>query len=171
MGTLDILLSLCLAMDLAYRGFDVLILAPLLVLLAVLLREAGIPRHLLPGAIALGAFTFTMAALPGTPAILSAIPSPFFGTDAFTAPILGLIGGSIMLLLGETRDEMGEVTGAAAAVRPQDRASLGSRGFVGKDFGPSRTNRSLWLHDCFAPSGTLCAGLSPLEANSWPRVF
>ncbi len=67
---------------------------------AALFREAGIPKRLLPGAIALGAFTFTMTALPGTPAIQNAIPSPFFGTDAFAAPILGLIGGSIMLLLG-----------------------------------------------------------------------
>lgn len=67
---------------------------------AALFREAGIPKRLLPGAIALGAFTFTMTALPGTPAIQNAIPSPFFGTDAFAAPILGLIGGSIMLLFG-----------------------------------------------------------------------
>ena len=65
-----------------------------------LFREAGIPKRLLPGAIALGAFTFTMTALPGTPAIQNAIPSPFFGTDAFAAPILGLIGGLIMLGLG-----------------------------------------------------------------------
>jgi len=41
-----------------------------------------------------------MTALPGTPAIQNAIPSPFFGTDAFAAPILGLIGGLIMLGLG-----------------------------------------------------------------------
>ncbi|MCU9949517.1 GntP family permease [Pseudomonas sp. PDM13] len=65
-----------------------------------LFRQAGIPKRLLPGAIALGAFTFTMTALPGTPAIQNAIPSPFFGTDAFAAPILGLIGGLIMLGLG-----------------------------------------------------------------------
>lgn len=195
MGTLGILLSLALLMFLAYRGYNVLILAPLMALLAVLFagdaalmlptytqvfmkslggyliqffplfllgaifgklmddsgsaraiaqgivtrlgrerailaivlacglltyggvslfvvafavypigtalfREAGIPKRLLPGAIALGAFTFTMTALPGTPAIQNAIPSPFFGTDAFAAPILGLIGGLIMLGLG-----------------------------------------------------------------------
>ena len=195
MGTLGILLSLALLMFLAYRGYNVLILAPLMALLAVLFagdaalmlptytqvfmkslggyliqffplfllgaifgklmddsgsaraiaqgivtrlgrerailaivlacglltyggvslfvvafavypigtalfREAGIPKRLLPGAIALGAFTFTMTALPGTPAIQNAIPNPFFGTDAFAAPILGLIGGLIMLGLG-----------------------------------------------------------------------
>lgn len=67
---------------------------------AALFREAGIPKRLIPGAIALGAFTFTMTALPGTPAIQNAIPSPFFGTDAFAAPGLGLIAGLIMLGLG-----------------------------------------------------------------------
>lgn len=67
---------------------------------AALFREAGIPKRLLPGAIALGAFTFTMTALPGTPAIQNAIPNPFFGTDAFAAPGLGIIGGLIMLILG-----------------------------------------------------------------------
>jgi H+/gluconate symporter-like permease len=50
----------------------------------------------MPGAIALGAFTFTMTALPGTPAIQNAIPIPFFGTDAFAAPGLGVIGAAIM---------------------------------------------------------------------------
>lgn len=67
---------------------------------AALFREAGIPKRLLPGAIALGAFTFTMTALPGTPAIQNAIPNPFFGTDAFAAPGLGIIGALIMLILG-----------------------------------------------------------------------
>ncbi len=34
-----------------------------------LFRAAGIPRRLMPAAIALGTTTFTMSALPGTPAI------------------------------------------------------------------------------------------------------
>ena len=32
-----------------------------------LFRQANIPKRLIPGTIALGAFTFTMDALPGTP--------------------------------------------------------------------------------------------------------
>lgn len=67
---------------------------------AALFRQAGIPKRLMPGAIALGAFTFTMTALPGTPAIQNAIPIPFFGTDAFAAPGLGVIGAAIMFGLG-----------------------------------------------------------------------
>ncbi|MBI1209695.1 MAG: GntP family permease [Azospirillum sp.] len=65
-----------------------------------LLREADIPKRLIPGAIALGSFTFTMTALPGTPAIQNNIPSPFFGTDGFAAPGLGTIAGLIMIGLG-----------------------------------------------------------------------
>ncbi|WP_281965809.1 hypothetical protein [Serinicoccus marinus] len=53
---------------------------------AALFREAQVPTRLIPGAIALGAFTGTMTALPGTPAIQNAIPHPYFGTDGFAAP-------------------------------------------------------------------------------------
>lgn len=65
-----------------------------------LFRQADIPKRLLPAAIALGSFTFTMTALPGTPAIQNAIPMPFFGTNAFAAPILGTVAGVIMLFGG-----------------------------------------------------------------------
>lgn len=67
---------------------------------ATLFRELDIPKRLIPGAIALGALTFTMTALPGTPAIQNAIPMPFFRTDSFAAPGLGIIGGLIMLIGG-----------------------------------------------------------------------
>ena len=65
-----------------------------------LFRAAGIPRRLLPAAIALGTSTFTMSALPGTPAIQNAIPMPFFGTTPFAAPGLGLIAAVVMLGFG-----------------------------------------------------------------------
>jgi H+/gluconate symporter-like permease len=65
-----------------------------------LLREAAIPRRLMPAAIALGTSTFTMSALPGTPAIQNAIPMPFFGTTPFAAPGLGVIASAIMLGFG-----------------------------------------------------------------------
>jgi H+/gluconate symporter-like permease len=67
---------------------------------AALLREINMPKRLIPGAIALGSFTFTMTAFPGTPAIQNAIPIPFFGTNSFAAPGLGLIGGFMMMILG-----------------------------------------------------------------------
>lgn len=67
---------------------------------AAIFREANIPKRLIPGAIALGAFTFTMDALPGSPQIQNQIPSRYFGTDAYAAPWLGVIGGSLVFLGG-----------------------------------------------------------------------
>jgi H+/gluconate symporter-like permease len=54
----------------------------------------------MPAAIALGTSTFTMSAMPGTPAIQNAIPMPFFGTTPFAAPGLGIIASAIMLGFG-----------------------------------------------------------------------
>ena len=65
-----------------------------------LFRAAAIPRRLMPAAIALGTSTFTMSALPGTPAIQNAIPMPFFGTTPFAAPGLGVVASLIMLSFG-----------------------------------------------------------------------
>lgn len=67
---------------------------------AALFREAGIPKRLIPASIAAGAFTFTMTALPGTPQIQNAIPMQYFGTDAYAAPVLGIIGSIIMATAG-----------------------------------------------------------------------
>lgn len=65
-----------------------------------LFRAANVPNRLLPAAIALGTSTFTMSALPGTPAIQNAIPMPFFGTTPFAAPGLGIVAAAIMLGFG-----------------------------------------------------------------------
>ncbi|TVP73670.1 MAG: GntP family permease [Rhodobacteraceae bacterium] len=67
---------------------------------SALFRDADLPKVLIPATIALGAFTFTMTALPGTPAIQNAIPMPYFGTTPFAAPGLGVLTGLIMLALG-----------------------------------------------------------------------
>ncbi|GAB7541992.1 GntP family permease [Cupriavidus sp. CuC1] len=65
-----------------------------------LFAAAQIPRRLMPAAIALGTSTFTMSALPGTPAIQNAIPMPFFGTTPFAAPGLGVLASAVMLAFG-----------------------------------------------------------------------
>lgn len=65
-----------------------------------LFREAGIPKRLLPGTIALGAFTFTMDALPGSPQIQNAIPMRFFGTDLYAAPLFGTLGAILVFASG-----------------------------------------------------------------------
>ncbi|GAA4641606.1 GntP family permease [Pontixanthobacter gangjinensis] len=67
-----------------------------------LLKEADIPKRLFLGALALGAGTFTLTALPGTPSIQNIIPTLHLGTDLYAAPWLGLAGGTIMFVLGMT---------------------------------------------------------------------
>ncbi|MEV8519841.1 GntP family permease [Dyella marensis] len=67
---------------------------------AELFRQADIPKRLIPGTIALGAFTFTMDALPGTPQIQNIIPTSFFGTTAWAAPWLGTLGAVFILSVG-----------------------------------------------------------------------
>ena len=66
---------------------------------AELFRSSAIPKRLLPATIALGAFTFTMDALPGSPQIQNIIPTGFFHTTAWAAPRLG-IAGALFLLSG-----------------------------------------------------------------------
>ena len=54
-------------------------------------READLPRTLLPGAIAFGAFGITMTAVPGTPQIQNIIPTQYYGTTATAAPLMSVI--------------------------------------------------------------------------------
>ena len=67
---------------------------------AELFRASDIPKRLIPGTIALGAFTFTMDSLPGTPQIQNIIPTAFFGTTAWAAPWLGTLGAAFILIVG-----------------------------------------------------------------------
>ena len=67
---------------------------------AELFRASDIPKRLIPGTIALGAFTFTMDSLPGTPQIQNIIPTAFFGTTGWAAPWLGTIGAVFILVVG-----------------------------------------------------------------------
>src|SRR5262252_2962733 len=67
---------------------------------AEMFRHSGIPKRLIPGTIALGAFTFTMDSLPGSPQIQNIIPTTFFKTTTWAAPWLGLVGALFILVLG-----------------------------------------------------------------------
>ncbi len=67
---------------------------------AELYRQSNIPKRLMPGAIALGAFSFTMDTLPGTPQIQNIIPTTFFKTTGWAAPSLGVIGSIATLAAG-----------------------------------------------------------------------
>jgi len=67
---------------------------------AEMFRQSNIPKRLIPGTIALGAFSFTMDSLPGTPQIQNVIPTSFFNTNIYAAPILGILGAIFIMTLG-----------------------------------------------------------------------
>jgi len=86
---------------LTYGGVSLFVVAFVAWPLArALFAETDLPARLIPATIALGAFTFTMTALPGTPSIQNAIPMATFGTTPFAAPGLGVIAAAAMLGLG-----------------------------------------------------------------------
>lgn len=86
---------------LTYGGVSLFVVAfSVYPIAASLFREAGIPKRLIPAAIGLGSFTFTMVALPGTPAIQNAIPIPFFKTSIYAAPGMGLVAAAFMFASG-----------------------------------------------------------------------
>lgn len=69
---------------------------------AEMFRQGSIPKNIIPGTIALGAFSFTMTSLPGSPQIQNIIPTGFFGTTSWAAPGLGLIAAAFTLGIGLT---------------------------------------------------------------------
>jgi H+/gluconate symporter-like permease len=156
---------------------------------AALFREAGIPKRLLPASIALGAFTFTMDALPGTPQVQNIIPTRVFGTDAYAAPLVGLVGGSMVLLGGLLWLERRRARAAAAGegygdghrnepeARPTGRmpsigvAVLPLVMVLAANFLLSRTS---WSIDSWYPEATIGAhfpGANPRElAPTWAVI-
>ncbi len=67
---------------------------------AEMFRQSDIPKRLIPCTVALGAFSFTMDALPGTPQIQNIIPTTFFQTTTWAAPLMGLVGSIFVLVVG-----------------------------------------------------------------------
>ena len=102
LGTKRAILSVVLTCAvLTYGGVSLFVVAFVVLPIAIqLFREANVPKRLMPGAIALGAFTFTMTALPGTPQVQNTIPMTYFGTDSWAAPVLGIIAACIMFFGG-----------------------------------------------------------------------
>lgn len=116
---------------LTYGGVSLFVVAFAIYPIAkVLFREANIPKRLIPAAIALGSFTFTMTALPGTPAIQNAIPIPYYQTNAFAAPGLGIIGALIMFFGGwfwlNSRARKAAAVGEGYGVHDEEAADLES---------------------------------------------
>ncbi len=118
-----------------------------------LFSQAGVPRRLMPAAIMLGTSTFTMSAMPGTPAIQNAIPMPFFGTTPFAAPGLGIIASLIMLGFGvwwlqraeakarAAGEGFGPIAGDAADTAADDPI-VRERATTAREFDPAEIHRS-----------------------------
>jgi H+/gluconate symporter-like permease len=131
-----------------------------------LFRAATIPQRLMPAAIALGTSTFTMSALPGTPAIQNAIPMPFFGTTPFAAPGLGVIAAAVMLGFGlwwlkraeaaARRAGEGYDIGAGAAEAAASDERVRELATTAREFDPAETLRG---HQSASPPPIVIAGL------------
>lgn len=95
----------CIAVILAtsvmtYGGISLFVVVFVMYPFAVsLFKEADLPKRLLPGCIATGAFSFTAIALPGSPQNQNIIPTKYFGTTPTAAPVLGLIVAAYILIV------------------------------------------------------------------------
>jgi len=102
LGTGQAILAIVLSCAiLTYGGVSIFIVAfGVFPMAKELFKAAGIPKRLIPGSIALGSFTFSMTALPGTIQIHNVIPMPYFRTDAFAAPVFGIVASVLIFALG-----------------------------------------------------------------------
>ncbi|WP_216819163.1 GntP family permease [Thiohalocapsa sp. ML1] len=153
-----------------YGGVSLFVAFFVLVPMATaLFRDAGIPRRLMPAAIALGTSTFTMSMLPGSPAVQNAIPMPFFGTTPFAAPGLGVIATVITVLFGlwwlgrveaaaRRRGEGFEAvaSGGASAEQAATDPMVRERATVAREFDPAEVQRGA---ECANRPGVLVAVL------------
>jgi H+/gluconate symporter-like permease len=129
-----------------YGGVSVFVAFFVLVPMAqALFQAADIPRRLMAAAIALGTLTFTMTALPGTPALQNAIPMPFFDTTPFAAPGLGIIASVIIFAFGmwwlgraeAAARKAGEGYGGAPDVARADDEETRQHATIAREFDPA----------------------------------
>lgn len=83
---------------LTYGGVSLFVVVFAIYPIAVeLFRKGDVPKRLIAPAIALGGFTFTMTAMPGSPQSINAIPIKYLSTTIYAAPVLGILASAIML--------------------------------------------------------------------------
>jgi H+/gluconate symporter-like permease len=135
-----------------------------------LFRAANIPHRLMPAAIALGTSTFTMSAMPGTPAIQNTIPMPFFGTTPFAAPGLGILAAAIMLAFGLWWLGRAEASARKAGEGYDADAELGSGALADDQFIRQRATSSHEFDPAEIPHGQHGAVPPPVGAAIVPLV-
>lgn len=85
---------------LTYGGISLFVIIFVMYPLSLaMFEEANITKKLIPGAVALGAFTFTMTT-PGSPQIQNIIPVRYLGTPPTAAFIPGWIAGIFIAVVG-----------------------------------------------------------------------
>ena len=88
-------------MILAYGGVSMFVIVfAVYPIAAVVFKRANITKNLLPGCICLGAGTFVMTALPGSPTTINVVATQYLGTTIWAAPVLGTILAVLMFVLG-----------------------------------------------------------------------
>ena len=147
---------------------------------AEMFRQSGIPKRLIPVTIALGAFTFTMDSLPGSPQIQNIIPTTFFKTTTWAAPWLGVIGALFILVIGlayiESRRRAAQAKGRglrhqspqrAGAVRSRETAKPLDRTSAAGGGGRRKLCADVLL--CRVPMGRRMKSPSARPSRSSPR--
>ncbi|MBC2723053.1 GntP family permease [Desulfosporosinus sp.] len=77
---------------LTYGGVNLFIVIFTVYPLALILfKAADLPKRLIVATVGIGAGTFTMTAMPGSPSIQNLIPAQVLGTTATAAPLMGII--------------------------------------------------------------------------------
>lgn len=136
-----------------YGGVSLFVAFFVLAPMAHALFKAGnVPTYLMPSAILLGSSTFTMTAMPGTPAIQNAIPMPFFKTTPFAAPGISLLSAAVMLAFGlwwlglaerraRARGKVYEAGQASSHDDAVDTPLVRERASTAREFDPSELHR------------------------------
>lgn len=100
-----------------------------------LLQEADIPKRLFCAALALGAGTFTLTALPGTPSIHNVISAVALDTTLFAGGWLGIAAGAMMFGGGmwylERQRKLAAANGEHFTAAPTDPISTAQAGDPG----------------------------------------
>lgn len=96
-----ILVSILITAILTYGGVSLfVVIFAVGPIVFMLMKEADLPRSMIPGMIYVGAATFTMTALPGSPQLTNIIPTSYIGTSMTAAPILGIICSIALFVFG-----------------------------------------------------------------------
>lgn len=86
---------------LTYGGVSLFVvifaIAPIIM---ILFNEANIPRAFAMGPLLIGAATFTMKSLPGSPQATNIVPTTFLGTDMNAGAWMGIVASVFMFVFG-----------------------------------------------------------------------